>query len=66
MSLIFPRNFSLFVTDLIEKNAGNKVFTSQLPILNQKGMFEIVSTTFYLIPKFKGEVTYIVQFKKIY
>lgn len=54
------------MTELIEKNAGNKVFTSQMPILNQKGMFEIVSATFYLIPEFKGEVTYIIQFKKIY
>lgn len=65
MGLIFPSKFSLFVDDLIEKNAGNKVFTAQLPILNQKGMFEIVNATFYLIPEFKGEITYIVQFKKI-
>ena len=65
MGLIFPNKFSLFVTDLIEKNAGNKVFVSQLPILNQKGMFEIVNATFYLIPEFKGEITYIVQFRKI-
>jgi hypothetical protein len=50
MGLMFPPKFMLFVEELIEKNAGNKVFLAQLPILNQKGMFEIVNATFYLIP----------------
>ncbi len=65
MGLIFPNKFSIFVSELFEKNAGNKVFVSQLPIINQKGMFEIVNATFYLIPEFKGEIKYIVQLRKI-
>lgn len=34
-----------------------------MPILNQKGIFEVVDSTFYLLPEFKGEITYIILFK---